>query len=254
MSELRSLAEHCNFESTLEDMLRDRIVCGINDHAIQQRLLGEEKLTFEKAMNTAQAMETAARNAKELRITPGSAVRPALSNIPQVHKVSQPAKQTTTGQCCHRCGKAGHTAPNCRFKDSKCYHCGKKGHLRSVCRSKQDGKRQHAHRAVQLVQEEDVCPLYKIRGSSQAPPLRVSVVIDNQVVDMEVDTGAACSLMSEVSFRELWPSRKLSKADLRLCTYSGEPIPVLGTLTANVKYKEQVYREPLLVVKGDGPD
>ena len=79
--------------------------------------------------------------------------------------------------------------------------------------------------------------------------------IDNQVVDMEVDTDAACSLMSEVSFRELgWPSRKLSKVDLRLCTYSGEPIPVLGTLTVNVKYKGQVYREPLLVVKGDGPD
>ena len=85
-------------------------------------------------------------------------------------------------------------------------------------------------------------------------PLRVSVEIDNQVVDMEMDTGAVCSLMSEVSFRELWPSCKLSKADLRLRTYSGEPIPVLGTLSVNVKYKDQVYREPLLVVKGDGPD
>ena len=83
MSELRSLAEHCNFQSTLEDMLRDRIVCGVNDHAIQKRLsVGEEKLTFEKAMSTAQAMETAARNAKELRNTPGSAVRPSPSNIP----------------------------------------------------------------------------------------------------------------------------------------------------------------------------
>ena len=53
--------------------MRERIVCGINDHAIQpERLLGEEKLTFEKVMSTAQAMETAARNAKQLRNTPGS--------------------------------------------------------------------------------------------------------------------------------------------------------------------------------------
>ena len=29
---------------------------------------------------------------------------------------------------------------------------------------------------------------------------------------------------------------------------------MLGTLTVNVKYKEKVYKEPLLVVKGDGPD
>ena len=53
-------------------MLHDRIVCGINEHAIQQRLLSEKKLTFEKAMSAAQAMETAARNAKELRNTPVS--------------------------------------------------------------------------------------------------------------------------------------------------------------------------------------
>ena len=42
------------------------------------------------------------------------------------------------GQCCHRCRKASHMAPNCRFKDSKCYQCGKKGHLRSVCRNKME--------------------------------------------------------------------------------------------------------------------
>ena len=170
VSELHFLAEHCNFESTLEDMLRDRIVCGINDHAIQQRLLGEEKLTFEKAMSTAQPIETAARNAQELCNMPGSAVRPSPNNILQVHKVSEPAKQKTMGECCHCYGTAGHTAPNCPFKDSKCYLCGRKGHLRSVCQSKQDGKRQTEYRAVQFVQEEDVCPLYKIRGSSQAPP------------------------------------------------------------------------------------
>ena len=33
VSELRSLAEFCNFGTALEDMLRDRLVCGINDSA-----------------------------------------------------------------------------------------------------------------------------------------------------------------------------------------------------------------------------
>ena len=31
VSELHSLSEHCNFENTLEVMLRDRLLCGIND-------------------------------------------------------------------------------------------------------------------------------------------------------------------------------------------------------------------------------
>ena len=42
VSELRSLAEHCNFGATLDLMLRDRLVCGINDDAIQRRLLAEQ--------------------------------------------------------------------------------------------------------------------------------------------------------------------------------------------------------------------
>ena len=36
VAELRSLAECCNFGQTLEAMLRDRIVCGINDNIIQR--------------------------------------------------------------------------------------------------------------------------------------------------------------------------------------------------------------------------
>ena len=50
-AELRSLAEHCNFEdAALENMLRDRLVCGIADRAMQQRLLSEPNLTFKKAI------------------------------------------------------------------------------------------------------------------------------------------------------------------------------------------------------------
>ena len=44
VAELRSLAEFCNFRDTLEVMLRDRIVCGINEDAIQKRLLAERAL------------------------------------------------------------------------------------------------------------------------------------------------------------------------------------------------------------------
>ena len=39
VSQLRSLSENCGFGDTLEDMLRDRLVCGICDDAIQKRLL-----------------------------------------------------------------------------------------------------------------------------------------------------------------------------------------------------------------------
>ena len=52
------IAQHCGYEATLEDMLRDRLVCaGVNDSRIQRRL-SEPDLTFKKAYELAQAIET----------------------------------------------------------------------------------------------------------------------------------------------------------------------------------------------------
>ena len=67
---LRHLSEHCKFEATLDDMLRDRIVCGVRDRRIQQRLLAEPDLKLKKAMELALAAEAAERNSKDLQQTP----------------------------------------------------------------------------------------------------------------------------------------------------------------------------------------
>ena len=116
MSELRALAEFCNYGATLDSMLRDRLVCGINDAQIQRRLLSEDKLTFKNAMEIALAMEAAAQNAKTLQgssvtaaVTPGEVLKVA------VHK---PGATKQSMSPCTRCGKAGHHSSKCRFKDA----------------------------------------------------------------------------------------------------------------------------------------
>ena len=47
-------------------MLRDRLVCGINDEHIQRRLLAEHSLDFKKALKIATSMETAVKSSGEL--------------------------------------------------------------------------------------------------------------------------------------------------------------------------------------------
>ena len=37
MTELKRLSEHCDFRVTLEDMIRERLVCGVRSPKIQQR-------------------------------------------------------------------------------------------------------------------------------------------------------------------------------------------------------------------------
>ena len=48
------LAEHCNYGDTLEKMVRDRLVWGINDAGIQRKLLQEnDLLTLARALTVA---------------------------------------------------------------------------------------------------------------------------------------------------------------------------------------------------------
>ena len=57
IAELRKISEHCQFGDTLEDMLRDRLVCKIQDSRLQRCLLAETDLTFTKAFDLCQATE-----------------------------------------------------------------------------------------------------------------------------------------------------------------------------------------------------
>ena len=67
VAELRRLAQYCNYGDTLEKMLKDRIVWGINDEATQKKLLQVKDLTlYAKAVSVAQGFETADKNLKEM--------------------------------------------------------------------------------------------------------------------------------------------------------------------------------------------
>ena len=67
VAELHSLARYCKFGASLNDLLRDRIVCGINDENIQRRLLVEKTLTLDSALDIAVGMERARKNVTELQ-------------------------------------------------------------------------------------------------------------------------------------------------------------------------------------------
>ena len=66
IAELRALAEFCNFGETLNLMIRDRLVCGMNDDNTQRLLLAEKELTYEKALEIARSQEATAQNVQTL--------------------------------------------------------------------------------------------------------------------------------------------------------------------------------------------
>ena len=119
-------------------------------------------------------------------------------------------------------------------------------------------KRPTSHPVRQVGEEtdsDDSLQLIQTLGEGQEgrqPPIQVHVEVDNCSVPMEVDTGASVSIMSEATYHKLWPRRGLSAANIRLQTYSKEPIAVVGSTDVQVSYEGQTAQLPLVVVKGAG--
>ena len=215
-AELCKIAEDCAFSETLEDMLRDRIVCGISEPQLQRRLLAESELTYKTALEIAQSWEAAGTNTRDLQ-------KSQASNS-TVNRVVRPEQQSKHNQgassnsfTCSRCG-GQHLASHCKYKQSKCHFCQKKGHLARVCQSKQhinpssaSGKTQVISRAPrqgrtllvdspqQHNNEPDTYSLFTVTGHANRP-IQVTVEVNSTTLNMEVDTGASRSLISETTY------------------------------------------------------
>lgn len=122
---LRQLAEHCEFGTALEDMLRDRIVCGILNARVQRRLLAEPKLTLNKAVEVAQTAELAEKGARLLQ--------QQVDSKPEVEEVQKVTKDTRqVYKPCYHCGRL-HESSTCPCKTWFCKACGKKGDTLPKC-------------------------------------------------------------------------------------------------------------------------
>ena len=143
VAELRYLSEYCKFGAVLNYMIGDRLVCGVNDAAIQKRLLVEPALKYDKAVEPALSAETAAQSVRELQ-SRSEQEAPVAAPLQGVHKTgvlpSSPASSTPAKfvPTCYHCGRKGHTVLACRIdKNIVCRKCQKKGHLQRACKSGQ---------------------------------------------------------------------------------------------------------------------
>ena len=270
---VRTLAEYCEYGDSLNIMLHDRLVCGVNHEGIQRRLLSEKDLTYEKALEIALAMEVAAKDTKDLLAASnaptglhytatggGSFKNRSVRATRQPHNPQSKSKATKAraNPICYRCG-GPHLAPQCKFCNAECRRCKKIGHIAKVFRSKSTAPRPtHYMQNSEISQTED--PFYDLFMTQEVDKTRDPIVITLELngvpLDMELDTGASLTLLNKSTYKAIThdASTGLQPSDAQLRTYTGQLVETLGTTTVQAKYDEQLLQLPVHVVDGGGPN
>ncbi|XP_077565114.1 uncharacterized protein LOC144180699 [Haemaphysalis longicornis] len=267
--ELKKLAATCEFGAFLEDALRDRLIAGIQADAIRCRLLAmtDAELTWDRACSIATAMETATQDAKKVFTgnnagrAPGdtevhwqrqaTTSRPAARKAPfnratppkpGTRKKGEPKTFHPGSKPCHRCG-GPHAPVSCPFLNSTCFKCDKKGHVAKMCKTKE------MNQLLNEGSDNELLTICHTDRSSGTPAIVVNVELDGKEVAMELDTGAAMSVMSEAEFATHFPKASFRKANVKLVTYNGTPVPIKGIVDVTVQYHDQSMRLPLVIAK-----
>ena len=90
-------------------------------------------------------------------------------------------------------------------------------------------------------------------SGATSKPFCVDLIVNNKQLTMEIDTGAAVSLITEQSFRKIDDELSLQPSHAVLMTYTGEHILVLGEAKVSVQYNGQQKLLNLVIITGNGP-
>ena len=216
----------------------------------------ESTLTLAKARRLAVAYENANKDSRVLES--GDTTELPQVGVNRFKSDRASFRPNQIRQTCKHCGRNNHLAVNCRFKNAECYACGTRGHTRNVCPKPQ--KMKSDRKSMHLVDNDsDISPddidcfevysLYRKKTEN----LWVTVSINGKDIKMEVDTGAALSILRATLFRKYFAQLPLLKTDVKFKTYSGEKMTPEGIAEVNVVYCDQKQKLKLYVVDTPGP-
>ncbi|XP_071101769.1 uncharacterized protein [Haliotis cracherodii] len=276
ITDLYSLAENCNYGALHDEMIRDRIVVGIRDLKLSEKLQHDSELTLQKAVTSARQSEiihkhqpvirgnvslnTASGNSRvEELVTPkGKGKKPRGKTKPKTspRPFFNNAKPKPT---CSYCGRDSHPRAECPATRSTCRKCHKVGHWDVVCRSQRWGLseiRLEQGSNNECTNEKEYAFLGSISADSESSdpsrPWLVNLEVNSLLVrDFKIDTGADVTVIPYDLYVSK-PFTKLQQSGKRLYGPANSSLYVVGKFRAKLKtvYGDVVTEQDIYVARG----
>ena len=130
VTELKKRSADCEFDTLRDSLIRDIIICGINDNRLRERLLSEPELTLQIAVQLGHAAEETKRHVNELQkeIDGKNPVDTIKKKFKGNGKKNFPGYDKSLIKNCKFC--------NCSAYGKKCKNCLKPNHFAKCCPKK----------------------------------------------------------------------------------------------------------------------
>ena len=259
IADLYRLVEHCKYGDLQDELVRDRIVVGLRDSELSEKLQLTSGLTLEAAVTQARQSESVKTqqkvvrdevNVDQLHSRPGASVSRRCSK-PATSKRRKPSgtpKQPLSSQHCGRCGKAPpHHRDKCPAKDVICHKCSLKGHYARYCKTKRkiDEITLEPGETTDTSSTETVEFLDSVDAVASGTPWLINVQLNNRDLEFKVDTGADVTVLPEENYQ---PGRDgvLETTTRKLSGPVGNELKVLGKISGYIKCGGEHTTRPLM--------
>ena len=241
---LRKLSAECGFGTiTPNEILRDRLVFGIRDAKVRERLLRESNLILQKTDEICRAAESTSQQLK--------LVEPQEMAIHSVRKTTEEDRRKVKE--CWMCGRkhAFRTKESCPAFGKTCNKCHKLNHFAVKCRQK--GQSASIKQVEEQDSEDEVYHTSALAHDPDDSQLITLKLESGNFMRFQADTGAQCNVIPVDVYKKAAKDpylKNITKTTGKIVAYGGSTLPVVGKIILSVRRGKAKHRIDCKLVDG----